>query len=461
MLMELIYLITGLVLGGIIGWFLKNPTLDSKSGVGPFELDELKERLIDSEKKSAVLEEKSSILELHLKKNEIDLSAERSLHDEAKRQLVKSEESLVHLRLKLESQQTDFDELQIKFTKDFQLVADKILKENSNQFSKNHQEQIHLLLKPLKEQIQSFEQKIERNSEERNSLKGEIKALVDLNQRMSDEAKNLTKALKGDNKKQGNWGEFVLEKILEHSGLIEGSEFETQYSTSNEEGTRLQPDVIINLPDDKHIIIDSKVSLVHYESFVNEEDSKLKEVYLKSLCDSTEQHIKGLSNKNYQNAKDLNSPDFVLLFMPMESVFSLVIQERPELYNIAWDRKIILVSPTTLLATLKTVASIWKQERQTQNSLKIAQESGKLFDKFSDFVKDMQVIGSRLDQTNRSYDDAMKKLTTGRGNLVKKAHDLKVMGAKASKELDRSIVDRALEESHNDDHKNEHENIKE
>ena len=456
--MELIYLILGIVLGGVIGWFLAKNKAESPD---TSEFDKQNQKLNQSEKESAVLKEQNSSLEKQLDKSQWDLEAERNTHNDAQARLAKAEEAFDNMREKFKNQQADFDKLQEKFTKDFQLVADRILKENSSQFSKSHQEKLDLLLKPLKERIQLFEQKIDKSSEERNSLKGEIKALVDLNQKMSNETKNLTNALKGDNKKQGNWGEFVLEKILENSGLNEGSEYKTQHSTTNDEGSRLQPDIIINLPDDKHIVIDSKVSLVHYEAFVNEDDSDQRAAYLKMLCNSTEQHIKGLHSKNYQNAKGVNSPDFVLLFMPMESVFSVCIQAKPELYNIAWDRKIILVSPTTLLATLRTIASIWKQERQTQNALKIAQESGKLFDKFTDFVKDMQAIGIRLDQTNKTYDDAMKKLSTGRGNLVKKAQDLKIMGAKASKELDTTLVENALEEVHDNDHEQKHENIKE
>ena len=456
--MEITYLIIGVLLGVIIGWFIAK---NKFSTTNTTEVDNLNQKLITFDKESAVLVERITSLGSALKETQSDLDSERTSHNEVKGSLAKAEEAFDNMREKFKNQQSDFENLQDKFTKDFQLVADKILKENSTQFSKSHQEKLDLILKPLKERIQTFEQKIDKSSDERNTLKGEIKALVDLNQKMSNETKNLTNALKGDNKKQGNWGEFVLKKILENSGLNEGSEYETQYSTSDEEGRRLQPDVIINLPDEKHIIIDSKVSLLHYEAFTNEEDSSQKEAYLKLLCDSTEQHIKGLHSKNYQNAKGINSPDFVLLFMPMESVFSITIQARPELYNIAWDRKIILVSPTTLLATLRTIASIWKQEKQTQNALKIAQESGKLYDKFTDFLKDMTDIGNRLDQTNRSYDGAMKKLSTGRGNLVKKAQDLKTMGAKTSKELSNSIVERALEENQNNNHENEHENIKE
>ena len=263
-----------------------------------------------------------------------------------------------------------------------------------------------------------------------------------MNQQMSSDAQNLVKALKGDTKAQGDWGEIQLERILERSGLRKGEEYTIQESFTTEEG-RKRPDVIVNLPEEKKIIIDSKVSLVSYEKFVSAEDEEQKNIHIKSYIDSVKRHIKELSEKKYQSLFDVGSLDFVLMFIPIEPAFSLAIQYGENLYVDAYDKNIIIVSPSTLLATLRTIANIWKQELQNRNVLEIAKQSGALYDKFVSFTEDLISVGNRLDQAKGSYVDAMKKLTDGSGNLVRRAEKIRELGAKTSKQLPQSLVNRA------------------
>lgn len=272
-------------------------------------------------------------------------------------------------------------------------------------------------------------------------MRAELKKLYDLNSKISEEANNLTKALKGDVKKQGNWGEVVLERILERSGLNEGTGgYQRQFAENSEEGKRILPDIVINLPDNKHIIIDSKVSLISYERAVNAATETERLTYLKDHILSVKNHIKSLSAKHYQTAPKLNSPDFVLLFMPIESSFGVAIQEDHELFSFAWDLKVVLVSPSTLLATLRTIASIWQQENQTRNALEIARQSGALYDKFVGFITDMEKIGRGISNVQGNYNDAMNKLQTGSGNLVGRIENIKKLGAKTSKEIPKPML---------------------
>jgi len=273
------------------------------------------------------------------------------------------------------------------------------------------------------------------------SLREEVKKLYELNTKISDDANNLTKALKGDSKKQGNWGEFVLEKILERSGLTKGIEFEMQVSVKSDEGKRYQPDVVVFLPEKKHIIIDSKVSLTAYERLVNANEEEERKRYMNEHILSIRRHIKELSEKNYQSAKDMNSPDFVLLFIPIESSFGVAVQADQQLFNDAWTNKIVIVSPSTLLATLQTISSIWKQENQTRNAMEIAKQGGALYDKFVGFVIDLEKIGKNIHQVQESYEEAMKKLSTGSGNLINKAESIRKLGVKTFKRLPDKFSD--------------------
>ena len=341
--------------------------------------------------------------------------------------------------------------LQDKFTQDFELIAHKILRQNSSDFSESHQKERAQILNQLQEKIQSFEKKVEEkyqlNRDEQISLKEQIKQLTELNGELNEQAQNLTKALKADTKKQGNWGEVILSRILERSGLTKGSEYELQYSATTEDNKRLQPDVVIHLPEEKHLIIDSKVSLVAYERFVNETDVVKRQNHLKEHISSVKQHVKGLSEKNYQNLSKINSPDFVLLFMPIEPAFSLAMQSDNDLYAYAWEKKVVIVSPSTLLATLRTIASIWQQEKQTRNAIEIAQRAGRLYDKFVGFVDDMAKIDRGLNSAQNAYDDALNKLKNGRGNIIGRLEHLRELGAESSKSIPTHLIEQEEDES--------------
>jgi len=354
-------------------------------------------------------------------------------------QLARDEADFANLQDKLDVQKKEMEQLQLKFTTEFENIASKILKQNTSDFSLSNQKSITEILLPLKEKIQLFEKKVEDTYEkglkDQTDLKAELKKLQDLNLRISDEANNLTKALKGDVKKQGNWGEVILERILERSGLTEGQEYEKQVSILSENGQRYQPDIVINLPDQKHLVVDSKVSLVAYEKLVNASNEIERMLYVKEHLMSVRNHIRMLSEKNYQHSPLFNSPDFVLLFIPIESSFSIAVQEDQELFTYAWDNKVVIVCPSTLLATLRTISSIWQQENQTRNSIEIARQSGALYDKFVAFIADMDTIGRSLEGARKNFDQAMNKLYVGSGNLVRRAENIRKLGAKTTKEL--------------------------
>ncbi len=362
-----------------------------------------------------------------------------------KNRMAKAEEQFKAQRERLGEQEKSIQEIQQKFQLEFQNVANKLLDEKSQKFVETNRANLDVLLNPLKENIKAFEEKVDKvynmEAAERNTLKGVITQLMDLNKLISSEAQNLTKALKGDNKKQGNWGEVILERVLERSGLVKDQEYRMQVSLSGSDGSRLQPDVIIDLPDEKHLIIDSKVSLIAYERLVNCETEDERKLYSKAHVESIRGHVNGLSAKNYHDLYQINSPDFVLLFIPIESSFSFAVQLDAELFSDAWDKRVVIVSPSTLLATLRTIASIWKQERQNRNVLEIARLSGAMYDKFVGFVGDMESIGKNIKQSQGAYDNAINKLTEGNGNLTKTAEKIKSLGAKANKQLDQKYID--------------------
>jgi DNA recombination protein RmuC len=361
-----------------------------------------------------------------------------------KNRMAKAEEQFIAQRGRLADQEKSIQEIQQKFQLEFQNVASKLLDEKSQKFTEVNRTNLDILLNPLKENIKAFEEKVEKaynmEAAERNTLKGVITQLMDLNKMISNEAQNLTKALKGDNKKQGNWGEVILEKVLERSGLVRDQEYRMQTSLVGPDGNRLQPDAIIDLPDEKHLIIDAKVSLIAYERLVNAENEEERKIFSKQHIDSIRGHVLNLSSKNYQDLYQINSPDFVLLFIPIESSFSFAVQIDAELFSDAWDKRVVIVSPSTLLATLRTIASIWKQERQNRNVLEIARLSGTMYDKFVGFVGDMEGIGKNIKLSQNAYDSALSKLTEGNGNLTKTAEKIKSLGAKASKQIDQKYI---------------------
>ena len=339
--------------------------------------------------------------------------------------------------------------MQEKFQIQFKNLANEILDEKTKKFTDQNKLNLSDILNPLKEKIIDFEKKVEQTNKEsiaRNSaLKEQISGLKELNQQITKEAENLTKALKGESKSQGNWGEFILESILEKSGLTKGDQYEVQVSRTSEDGRRLQPDVIVKLPEQKHIIIDSKVSLTAYEKYASADDDKTREAEIKNHLLSIRTHIKGLSEKNYQTIYEIGSLDFVLLFMPIEPAFGLAVQNDAELFNDAYEKNIVIVSPSTLIATLRTIASIWRQENQNRNAQEIARQGGQLYDKFVAFADDLIKVGENLNTTKKNYDQAMNKLSQGKGNLVNRTNKLRELGAKATKPLDSRLLDRANE----------------
>jgi DNA recombination protein RmuC len=424
--MDIVLIITGLAAGFLLGLLVFRINQQNRE----------KEQL----KVAIQAEERMRVLEAENTKLVTQLAETVKQREQLQRQATLAEAENNTLLDKLQTQKRDIDELHKKFTLEFENIANKILETNSEKITTVNRKNIGEVLNPLREKIELFEKKVEdtyrQGLKDQTDLRAELKKLYELNARISEEAGNLTKALKGDVKRQGNWGEVVLERILERSGLNEGNQgYRKQFSDTTEDGKRIQPDIVINLPDNKHIIIDSKVSLVAYEKAVNATDEKERQQAVKEHLFSLKTHIKGLSEKHYQTAKQLNSPDFVLLFIPVEASFGLAVQEDHELFSFAWDQKVVLVSPSTLLATLRTIASVWQQENQTRNAIEIARQGGALYDKFVGFVADLEKIGKNISATQNSYTDAMNKLQTGSGNLVSRVENLRKLGAKTSKEL--------------------------
>ena len=435
--------IAALVLVVAVVLFVKRPV--SADGISADEFSRLKQENDGFRAEVARITERAENsaaerlrLEVKLREVELDLAAKNE-------RIVKAEESFKSQRERLSEQENYIQTLQQQFKLEFENIANKLLDDKSKSFTEHNRTQLDVILNPFKEKLKDFEEKVDKvykaESDERNVLKGEINKLVENNRLMSEETQNLTKALKGDQKKQGNWGEMILEKVLERSGLVKDREYRVQASMVGPDGNRLQPDVVIDMPDGKHLIVDSKVSLVAYERLVNSDNEAEREAFAKEHVKSIQNHINDLCGKNYQDLYQINSPDFVLLFVPIESSFSVAVQLDEELFNYAWDRRVVIVSPSTLLATLGTVASIWKQERQNKNVLEIARLSGAMYDKFFNFVEDLEDIGKNLKQTEKAYDKAINKLSTGAGNLTVTADKIKKLGAKASKQLDQKYID--------------------
>ncbi len=346
------------------------------------------------------------------------------------------------LQAGLEHREKDLEELQHKFQREFELVSSKMFKENAKEFAESSQIKIEQILSPLKQKMDIFQANLTEVSKagtaERLTLKCKIDMMADCSKVLAEETHRLTRTLKGDVKKQGTWGELILQKVLEASGLRENVEYTLQgtgLGLSSEEGRRMQPDVIINLPDSKRVIIDSKMSYMHYDDYLNRTSEEDKAESLKKLTLSLKDHVKELSEKNYHSAKNLENPNFVLLFVPIEAIFSLVIEKEPSLFEEAWKKSIIIVSPTNILAILRTIESIWKTERQNKNTQKIAEDAAALYDKFVDFLKDLESTQKYIQNAGESFDKAMLKLSSGRGNLIKKTEDLRKLGLKTKKQI--------------------------
>ncbi len=378
-----------------------------------------------------------------------DIQKEREQKNQATNSLAATEANLKSLQEKLVDQDKGIQKVREDFTKEFENLANRIFDDKSKRVTEQNKQQLDLVLNPLKEKLRDFENKVERvyndENKERINLKAEIKLLSDLNKQLSSDANNLATALKGDNKSQGNWGELILEKIMERSGLVEGLEFKTQAHSTNDAEERIRPDIVVFLPDSKHLIVDSKVSLIAYNNMIAAENDDDRHRFQRAHIDRVRMHVKQLGEKNYHTARGFDSPDFVMLFMPIEAAFATAMQADGELYNYAWDRKVVIVSPTTLLATLRTVASIWMQERRTKNAETIADEAGKLYDKFQGFTEDLINLGKSMQKSQNEYSEAMKKLSEGKGNLVDRAEKIKELGAKTNKVLNQKLVERSQE----------------
>lgn len=430
--MQIAFLVIGIIVGFALAWLF----LTWKQNEGS----------------SAAINDHPLMKELRdgLAKLQADLQGERDAKQKAVVSAATAEANLTSMREKLQLQDEQVQKIRQEFTKEFENLANRIFEDKSKKITEQNSTQLDMILSPLREKLKDFESKVEKvysdENKERINLKAEIKMLSDLNKQLSSDANNLAVALKGDNKTQGNWGELILEKILERSGLREGIEYKTQETASNVHDDIIRPDVIVHLPDGKHLIVDSKVSLVAYNCMIAASGDEERARYARAHSESVRSHVKLLGDKSYQSAKAFNSPDFVILFMPMEAAFSAAMQADPELYSFAWDKKVVLVSPTTLLATLRTVSSIWAQENRTRNVEAIADEGGKLYDKFVAFVEDMTTLGDRMKQLNNTYDGAMNKLSTGKGNLVSRAEKMKKLGSKNSKQLPKEILEGAGEE---------------
>jgi len=400
--------------------------------------------------KSLVKEEK-----LHTEKLITELKQERESirteKDQIQIQLTQKLAELENIQIRLQENKKEVENLQEKFTKEFENLANKILEEKSAKFTAQNKENIKQILNPLQEKIQTFEQKVElsnkENTERHIKLGEQLKTLHEQNIKISTEANNLTKALKGESKTQGNWGELILERVLEKSGLEKGREYEMEKSFTVNDGDRqrLRPDVIIHLPDNKKMIVDSKVSLTAYEKMVNAETEEERAQFLKEHIASLNRHVVQLSDKKYEDLYEIESPDFVLLFVPIEPAFAVASNHDNQLYNKAFEKNIVIVTPSTLLATLRTIDSMWNNEKQQRNAIEIARQAGALYDKFEGLIKDLTKIGKKMDEAKDGYKDAMNKLVDGRGNLITSVEKIKKLGAKAKKSLPENIIKRAEE----------------
>jgi DNA recombination protein RmuC len=441
--MEIVLLGIGIAIGFAIGWLVQK----NKQPAGSQQLEDVMHQLNVSNGQVSSLGSTNKHLAEERERLSTEVKQQHQQILELNNHLTSARSAATHLEERLSEQKGELEKLNERFKTEFENLATRILEEKSQKFTEQNKLSIDGILTPLRDRIKDFEDKVQKvydtEAAERNVLKGEIKQLMSLNQVMHQDAQNLTKALKGDTKVQGNWGEFILESILEKSGLVKDREYQTQQSITTEDGKRYQPDVIINLPDGKCLIVDSKVSLVAYERLVNAEDDSTRAIALKEHSQSLKSHIKGLSDKNYQQLYGVKSLDFVLLFIPIEPAFAAAMQFDNQLFNDAFERNIVIVSPSTLLATLRTVANIWRQEYQNKNAIEIANKAGDMYDKFVGFVDDLIAVGTKMRDSQKAYEGAMNKLKEGSGNLVKRAEDLKKLGAKASKAIDQRLIERA------------------
>ncbi len=429
--MEIVFILIGLTLGGLVGWLINKNT-------SAILLQDLNTRLIGEQEKNKLI-----TIQLDEIKRTVDSEREKSI--KATNDLIETEANYRNLEEKFEEKRGEMLELQQKFADQFKNLANEIFEEKSKKFTDQNKSNIFDLLKPLGEKIIEFEKRVEETHKDtisRNSaLREQLENLQRLNVQMTKEAENLTRALKGDSQTQGAWGEFILESILEKSGLERDREYSIQESFTTAEG-RLRPDVIIRLPENRHVVIDSKVSLTAYNNFINSKTEEEKVIALKAHMVSIRQHMKGLSEKKYQNIAE-QSLDFVIMFIPIEPAYILAIQSEKNLYEEALQRRIVFVSPTLLIPSLQLIKTVWKQEYQNRHVLDIANKAGDLYDKFVGFTDDLIALGRHMDSSKKMYEESMKKLSLGSGNLVRRTEELKKLGAKATKTIDAKLLGRS------------------
>lgn len=439
-----LYLVFGLLIGGLVAWLYAKLRF-TKGVILPADLES-----------KYVLRELYENLQQQADLHKEDLIEKQEEIRALSSQLSATQQDFKYLNEKLSNQQQEVAQLQQQARIEFENLANRLLEEKSQKFTAQNSQQLNDLLNPLREKIKDFEDSIERKfideAKDRISLKTEIENLRMLNQQLSQDANNLATALKGDNKSQGDWGELRLEMLLEKAGLTKNIHYRAQPSFLDEDGQQKRPDFIIDLPGGKHLIIDSKVSLVAYEHFFNNNDTTEKQRWLKAHCESLRKHVKDLSDKNYPHLYQINSPDYLMLFVPIEPAFNAAIQHDNKLFLDALDRNVVMVTTSTLLATMRTVSYLWKQENQQKNVLEIARHSGLLYDKLCNFVEDLRTLGQRLDLAQGAYHDAMNKLVDSRKHghtLLGRAEKIKALGAKTSKQLPKDMLD-SMEETLDD-----------
>lgn len=459
-------LIAGLIVGAVIGWFFAKSKFLSPLQFLENERERLNQ-LLQEGKEVAVdrdrlrMEQSSLTAEIAQKKETLEELRTRLLKTEENFTALNREKETLSVQLaqmrtihekaeeKYSESQAEIEKLNEKFTKEFENLAHKILDEKSTKFTTQNKLNIEQILNPLQEKIKSFEKRVEDTHKDtidrQSSLRQQIIGLKELNEQMSKETSNLTKALKGDAKMRGNWGELVLERVLEKSGLEKGSEYEVQQSVRTEEGKTYFPDVVVHLPGGNKMVIDSKVSLNAYERWVNEEDETLQNQYLKAHVAALRKHISDLSAKNYHELYSIESPDFVLLFVPIEPAFAAALNADASVYTDAFEKNIVIVTPTTLLATLRTIDTMWQNEKQQKNALDIAKAAGALYDKFVGLTDDLIKVGQQMDTVQKTYKTSMNKLSEGSGNLIGRVERLKKLGAKANKSVNEKLVRRAVD----------------
>lgn len=440
--MEIIWLLAGLLIGGTLAWLVLKNKISSAQAAHSNEVNELRNAV-------SLAEERDRSQRENLLQTRETLEAERNKTLKLSTDLSKREAEYQALNEKLAEQKAELEKLNERFSVEFKNLANEILEEKSKKFTDQNKENLDTLLNPLREKLTDFQKKVEQSNldgEKRGAaLNEQLRNLRELNQQITHEAKSLTLALRGDSKAQGGWGEMQLESILQKAGLEKGTHYKKEQNFKNEEGANQRLDFIINLPDDKHLVLDSKVSLTAYSNYFDTEDEAEKKQYLKQHVNSMLGHIKLLGDKNYQNLYDIKQPDYVMMFVANEPALTMALKEDPELYDKALAKNIVLVSTTTLLATLRTISYIWKQDLQNKNAEEIARQAGALYDKFVGFSEDLIKLGNQLGTVQNTYRDSMKKLSEGSGNLVRRTQKLQKLGAKTSKSQNPGLIDRAID----------------